>query len=56
MPEGLMMIVPTRVWPMVKSPLLGWGTKLRMTFELFRRPVQLPDRSVAAFVVDHFGQ
>jgi oxygen-dependent protoporphyrinogen oxidase len=56
MPEGLMMIVPTRVWPMVKSPLLGWGTKLRMAFELLRRPVQRQDRSVAEFVIDHFGQ
>jgi oxygen-dependent protoporphyrinogen oxidase len=56
MPEGMMMIVPTRVWPMVKSPLLGWGTKFRMALELFRRPVLLPDRSVAEFVVDHFGR
>jgi protoporphyrinogen/coproporphyrinogen III oxidase len=56
MPEGLMMIVPTRVWPMVKSPLLGWGTKLRMAFDVLRRPVQLPDRSVAEFVLDHFGR
>ena len=37
LPEGLMMIVPTRVWPMVKSPLLGWGTKIRMGFELLRQ-------------------
>ncbi len=56
MPEGLMMIVPTRVWPMVESPLLGWGTKLRMASELLRRPIQLPDRSVADFVIDHFGR
>ena len=30
LPEGMMMFVPTRVMPMVKSPLLGWGTKIRM--------------------------
>jgi protoporphyrinogen/coproporphyrinogen III oxidase len=56
MPEGFRMIVPTRVWPVVKSPLLGWGTKLRMGLELFRKPVSNPDRSVADFVIDHFGR
>ena len=56
LPEGIPMIVPTRVRPMVKSPLLGWGTKLRMGLELFRRPASNPDRSVADFVIDHFGQ
>jgi oxygen-dependent protoporphyrinogen oxidase len=58
LPEGVMMIVPSRVWPMVKSPLLGWGTKIRMALELRRKPpaVALPDRSVADFVIDHFGQ
>jgi oxygen-dependent protoporphyrinogen oxidase len=56
LPEGFRMIAPTRVWPFLKSPLLGWGTKLRMGLELLRRPVTHPDRSVADFVVDHFGQ
>jgi oxygen-dependent protoporphyrinogen oxidase len=56
LPEGVMMIVPTKVMPMVKSNLLGWGTKIGMAFELLRRPKTYPDRSVAEFVVDHFGQ
>ena len=56
MPDGLMMMVPTKVWPIVKSPLLGWGSKIRMGLELFRRPASHPDRSVAAFIADHFGQ
>jgi oxygen-dependent protoporphyrinogen oxidase len=58
LPEGVMMIVPSKVMPMVKSPLLSWATKIRMGLELLRRPPKspLPDRSVAAFVVDHFGQ
>ena len=38
LPEGVMMIVPSRVMPMVKSPLLGWGTKIRMGLEYFRKP------------------
>src|SRR5271155_4177979 len=56
LPEGVMMIVPTKVMPMVKSNLLGWRTKIGMGFELLRRPKKFPDRSVAEFVVDHFGQ
>ncbi len=56
MPDGLMMMIPTKAWPMIKSPLLGWGSKLRMGLELFRRPSTHPDRSVADFVADHFGQ
>src|SRR3984957_14149824 len=56
LPEGVMMIVPTRVMPMVESPLLSWGTKIRMGLEYFRKPGESRDRSVAEFVVDHFGQ
>jgi len=56
LPEGVMMIVPSRVMPMVKTPLLGWGTKIRMGLEYFRKPGESRDRSVAEFVVDHFGQ
>ncbi len=56
MPDGLTMMVPTKAWPMIKSPLVGWGTKFRMGMELFRRPVTHPDRSVGAFIEDHFGR
>jgi protoporphyrinogen/coproporphyrinogen III oxidase len=56
LPEGFRMIVPTRVWPLLKSPIVGWGTKLGMGLELFRKPVAHPDRSVADFVIDHFGR
>jgi len=56
LPEGVMMIVPSRVMPIVKSSLLGWPTKIRMGLEYFRKPVTHGDRSVAEFVVDHFGQ
>ena len=56
LPEGIMMMVPTKVMPMVRTRLLSWGTKLRMARELLRRPREYPDRSVAEFVVDHFGE
>ena len=30
LPDGLMMMVPTKLLPLVRSPLLSWSTKLRM--------------------------
>jgi oxygen-dependent protoporphyrinogen oxidase len=56
LPEGVMMIVPSRVMPVLKTPLLSWSTKLRMGLEYFRRPGESHDRSVAEFVTDHFGE
>lgn len=55
LPEGVMMIVPSRVMPMVQTSLVGLNTKIRMGFEYFRRPSDRGDRSVAEFVTDHFG-
>ncbi len=57
LPDGLaMMMIPTRVAPMIATPLLGWRTKLRMGLEYFRRPSGVrPDRSAAAFLEDHYG-
>jgi oxygen-dependent protoporphyrinogen oxidase len=55
LPEGVMMIVPSRIMPMVKTSLVGWGTKIRMGLEYFRKPENRGDRSVAEFVTDHFG-
>ncbi len=57
LPDGLMMMVPTKVMPLVTSPLLGWGTKIRMGLEWFRKPrPAAEDESVAEFVRDHYGQ
>jgi oxygen-dependent protoporphyrinogen oxidase len=56
LPEGVMMMVPSKVMPMVRTGLLSWATKLRMARELLRRPRTYPDRSVAEFVIDHFGE
>ncbi len=57
LPDGLMLMVPTRVMPMMSSRLLSWPTKLRMGFEYFRRPSGsfAGDRSVAEFIRDHYG-
>jgi oxygen-dependent protoporphyrinogen oxidase len=57
MPDGLMMVVPTKIMPMALSGLLGWGAKIRMGVEFFRRPgPPRPDRSIAEFIRDHYGQ
>lgn len=57
LPDGLLMMVPTKVLPMALSPLLGWGTKIRMGLEILRRPAGPGgDRSVAAFIEDHYGR
>src|ERR1700722_14450850 len=52
--EGLQMVVPTNIWPCVESRLFSWHAKFRMAIEMFRSPQALPDRSVSAFVADHF--
>jgi oxygen-dependent protoporphyrinogen oxidase len=56
LPEGLMMMVPTRIMPLVTTPLLGWTTKLRMGLELLWAP-RPPngDQSVAEFIRQHYG-
>jgi oxygen-dependent protoporphyrinogen oxidase len=55
LPEGLQLVVPTRLLPVLRTELFSWSTKLRMGTEVFRNPKALPDRSVSEFVADHFG-
>src|SRR5258706_5039006 len=58
LPDGVQMLVPTKLLPMAFSPLVSWPTKFRMALEYFRRPGAAPDhdRSVAEFVEDHYGR
>jgi oxygen-dependent protoporphyrinogen oxidase len=58
LPDGLMMMVPTKILPLVGTRLLSWGTKIRMGLEYLRRPLKTPlaDRSVYDFLLDHYGQ
>jgi protoporphyrinogen/coproporphyrinogen III oxidase len=57
LPEGLMMMVPTRILPLLTTRLLSLGTKVRMGLELFRSPApHAGDESVARFVEEHYGQ
>jgi oxygen-dependent protoporphyrinogen oxidase len=56
-PQGLEFMVPTRVWPMITTPLFSFTTKLRMAAELFSAARKnAGDESVGDFVRRHFGQ
>jgi len=57
LPDGLAMMVPTRIWPMVKTPLLSAAGKVRMGLDLV-----LPahpdegDESLGNFVTRRLGR
>jgi protoporphyrinogen/coproporphyrinogen III oxidase len=56
MPDGLMFMVPTKIFPTLLSPLFSPATKLRMAREWFRPPhTANGDESVAALVERHYG-
>ncbi|MCL5670196.1 MAG: protoporphyrinogen oxidase [Acidobacteria bacterium] len=57
LPNGLMMLVPTHMWPLMNSALLPFGSKVGILAEWFSKP-RAPgkaDESVASFVRRHFG-
>ncbi len=57
LPEGVMLMVPTMFWPMVRSSLISWPGKLRMGLELFVRRRKLQgDESLASFVTRRLGR
>ena len=57
MPEGLQLIIPTRLWPFLRSPLLSWPGKLRMLLDLvLPRGPAVVDESIAQFVGRRMGR
>jgi oxygen-dependent protoporphyrinogen oxidase len=57
LPDGLMMMVPTKILPLATTSLLSWGTKIRMGLELLHAPKpHAGDESVAEFVEEHYGK
>jgi oxygen-dependent protoporphyrinogen oxidase len=58
LPDGLMFLVPTRLWPMVTTKLLPLSSKLKAAAEWFSSPPagDEGDESVASFVKRHFGE
>lgn len=57
LPDGVMLIVPTRIWPFVTSPLLSWPGKIRMGMDLVIPAFKNgKDESIAAFVRRRLGE
>jgi oxygen-dependent protoporphyrinogen oxidase len=57
LPEGMVLGVPTRLVPLLRSSLFGWRGKLRMALEPWRRaPPPVADESIAAFFGGRLGR
>jgi oxygen-dependent protoporphyrinogen oxidase len=55
-PEGFVLMRPTRVWQVLKSPLLSWRGKARLAAERFvGRRTDSADESLAGFVRRRLG-
>jgi oxygen-dependent protoporphyrinogen oxidase len=57
LPDGMTMMVPGKIAPILKTPLLSLRGKIRAGFDLFRRPTgQERDVSISQFVLEHYGR
>ena len=57
LPEGFILMAPTRLWPLIRTPLFSWPAKLRIALELFLpRGGEGGDESLGSFVRRRFGQ
>jgi protoporphyrinogen/coproporphyrinogen III oxidase len=58
LPDGLMFVVPTRIWPMFRGDLLSPAGKLRLALAPFLPPVErrAADRAVTDFISRRFGR
>ena len=56
-PEGFVLMMPSKMWPMVTTPILSVAGKLRMMGEFFIPPrAGKEDESLQSFTVRRFGQ
>ena len=57
LPEGFLLVAPTRAASLLRSPLFTWGGKLRMACDLFLpRGRGVGDESLGAFVTRRLGR
>lgn len=57
LPEGLTMMIPTRIAPMVKTSLLSWTAKARMALDFFLPPNhQAGEESLGQFISRRLGR
>lgn len=56
LPLGMQIMIPTKLWPFLTTPLISWPGKIRAGFDLFHpRSSQEGDQSMGSFVRRHFG-
>jgi protoporphyrinogen/coproporphyrinogen III oxidase len=56
LPDGVMLIVPTRIWPFVTSTLISWQGKIRMGMDFFiPRRKDDADESLGNFIRRRLG-
>jgi len=56
LPEGFFLLAPTRLWPVLRTPIFSWRGKARLACEVFiPRAGEKNDESVASFVRRRFG-
>ena len=56
-PDGFVMMAPSRLLPILTSPILSWKGKLRLLLERFvPRKLEASDESLAAFVKRRLGR
>jgi oxygen-dependent protoporphyrinogen oxidase len=57
MPDGMTMMIPAKLGPMLTTNLLSWPGKIRAAFDLFRLPTRVErDCSISEFVTQHYGR
>jgi oxygen-dependent protoporphyrinogen oxidase len=57
LPDGFLLLAPTRLWPLVFSGLFSWRGKLRMAMDLaLPRRKELGDESLGSFVTRRLGR
>jgi protoporphyrinogen/coproporphyrinogen III oxidase len=57
LPEGFLLLAPTRVWPVLASDVFSWGGKLRLGLDLLLpRRASTDDESLGSFVRRRLGR
>ncbi len=55
-PEGFLIMAPSRLWPVLTTPILSWRGKMRLAAEWFVRTGSGADESLASFATRRFGR
>lgn len=56
LPDGVNLVVPTQLWPFVRSPIISWRGKLRMALDLVLPARKgTTDETLASFIGRRFG-